>query len=421
MAMRFRPQSGALAHRDYALFFSGQLVSVIGSWMQTLGQSWLILQMTDSPFRLGLINTLQFLPLLLFSLFAGAFIDRLPKKRLIIITQTVFMVLAFVLAALVWTHTVQYWHVAALALLLGIFNTLDMPARQAFMVDLVGREDLASAVALNSAVFNGARIIGPAVAGLLIAQFGIGLAFFLNGVSFLAVIVALFAIKAPGLPKAKKARSVVHEIREGLSYAWKTPIVLMLVLLTFGVGLFVINWGTLVPLLAKQVLHQDSQGYGGLMSAMGAGALLGALLRAAQNRKDLPLQNIVTPGILLSIATAMVFFVHTTWLAVVLMFIMGYTMIQFLTGVNTKLQLTTPDHLRGRVISLYTLANAGTTPIGSMIVGSVAETWGTSMSFATAGLGGLISVLGLLAWWGAAGSRRPTGDQPDSQPIIGND
>jgi MFS family permease len=417
--MQFRLRSGALSHRDYALFFSGQLVSLIGSWMQTLGQSWLILQMTDSPFKLGLINMLQFLPVLLFSLFAGAITDRLPKRKVILVTQSIFMILAFTLSFLVWTKTVQYWHVATLALLLGLFNSLDMPARQAYMVDLVGKPDLASAVALNSAVFNGTRIIGPAIAGLLIAKYGIALAFFLNGVSFVAVIIALLAIKSEGLPKAATSRSMLHGVGEGLRYAWQTPAVLMMVGLAFGIGLFVINWGVMVPLLAKQILHQDSQGYGGLMSAMGAGALIAALLMAARNRRDQPLSTIVTPAILLCISTATVYFVHQTWIAAAVLFIMGFTMIQFLTGINTKLQMTTPDHLRGRVISLYTLANAGTTPVGSLITGTVAEHWGASMSFMTAGGLGLLSVFGLLGWWSAAKARREASGNP--QPALGEE
>jgi MFS family permease len=398
MALNFR--GGALRHRDFAIFFAGQLVSLVGSWMQSVGQSWLILQMTNSPLKLGLITTLQFLPMLLFALFAGAVIDRVPKKKLIIVTQTIFMILAFVLSALVWTKTVQYWHVAVLALLLGIFNTLDMPARQSYIVEMVGKEDLGSAVAINSAAFNGARIIGPAIAGLLIGAYGIAPAFLLNGISFIAVIGALFTIKAEGLPKPGSHKvPMVTQVGQGLQYAWRTPMVKLLLGCLLAIGLFVINWSVMIPLLAKQVLHQEAGGYGVLMAVMGAGSLIGALLLAANGRKQPTLNLITSMGLALCVSTMTVFLIHSFWVACVAIFIMGFTMIQFLTGINTNLQLSAPDELRGRVMSLYVLANAGVTPLGSIFVGTVAEGWGPSSSFLAAGGAGLVALLALLAWW----------------------
>jgi len=188
----------ALAHRDFRLFWSGQLVSLIGTWMQSVGQAWLVLELTNSPLRLGLLGTLQFGPILLFAFMAGAISDRIPKRRLLVGTQTALMLQAFALSALVWSGRVQYWHVAVLASLYGFANTLDMPARQSYIADLVGKEDLTSAIALNSAVFNGARVVGPAVAGLLVARYGPAAAFFFNEVSFLAVIVALLAVGTQG-------------------------------------------------------------------------------------------------------------------------------------------------------------------------------------------------------------------------------
>jgi len=398
--MQLRLRAGALAHRDYALFFTGQLVSLIGSWMQSLGQSWLILQLTGSPWKLGLISTLQFTPMLFFSLFSGAIIDRIPKRRLILSTQVLFMVLALILSALVYTNTVQYWHVAALALLLGVVNTFDLPARQAFVVEMVGKADLASAVALNSAIFNGARIVGPAIAGLMIARYGIAPAFFLNGISFVAVIVALSLIKAEGLPKAERKGSVLQEIGEGLRYAWSAPTLLFVIATVMFVGILVINWSVLIPSFARGVLHQEAQGYGGLMSAMGVGALTGALLRAAQNRANPPLRSIIIPAVLMSGAAVSMFFVKTYWVAAIALFVIGFGMIQFLTGANTKVQMAVPDHLRGRVMSLYTLANAGTAPLGSMYTGAVTEAYGASIGFLVAGSLGLTAISGLMAlWW----------------------
>ena len=396
--MRFKLR-GALAHRDYALFFSGQLVSLIGSWMQSLGQSWLILQLTDSPFKLGLINTLQFTPMLLFSLFSGAIIDRLPKRKLIIATQTAFMILAFVLAFLVHTDMVQYWHVAALALTLGVVNTFDLPARQSYVVEMVGKADLASAVALNSALFNGARIVGPAIAGLLIAKIGIAPAFVFNGLSYVAVIAALTQIRAEGLPKGEKRGSMVQQIREGISFAWSQPMLRFAISLTLFVGTFVINFQVLVPAFARMVLHQEAQGFGGLMAAQGAGALVGALLRAVQNRSNPRLRSIIVPAVLMSGAAVSMYFVHTMWLAAAVLFVIGFGMIQFLTGTNTKVQMAAPDHLRGRVMSLYTLSNAGTAPIGSLYSGAVTEAYGASTGFLVAGSLGLTVITAMSAWW----------------------
>lgn len=396
--MRFQLR-GALAHRDYALFFSGQLVSLIGSWMQSLGQSWLILQLTDSPFKLGLISTLQFTPMLLFSLFSGAIIDRLPKRKLIIATQTAFMILAFVLAFLVHTELVQYWHVTALALTLGVVNTFDLPARQSYVVEMVGKADLASAVALNSALFNGARIVGPAIAGLLIAKVGIAPAFAFNGLSYLAVIAALTQIRAEGLPKGEKRGSMLQQIREGVAFAWSQPMLRFAISLTLFVGTFVINFQVLVPAFARMVLHQEAQGFGGLMSAQGFGALVGALLRAVQNKANPRLRSIIIPAVLMSGAAVSMYFVHTMWLAAAVLFVIGFGMIQFLTGTNTKVQMAAPDHLRGRVMSLYTLSNAGTAPIGSLYSGAVTEAFGAGTGFLVAGSLGLTVITLLSGWW----------------------
>ena len=215
----------ALEHRDFRLFWVSQFVSLIGTWMQSLGQSWLVLELTNSPFKLGAISALQFLPMLFLSVFGGVISDRLPKRRLIVATQTALALQALALAALTWTGHVQYWHVAVLALLFGTINTIDMPTRQSFIIELVGRDHLTNAIALNSAAFNGARIIGPAIAGIVIARFGEGPAFFLNGLSFLPVIGALLAVRTEGLPHLGVGSSVLGDIREGIGYALRTPLV----------------------------------------------------------------------------------------------------------------------------------------------------------------------------------------------------
>jgi MFS family permease len=404
----------ALNHRDYRYFFAGQLISLIGTWMQSVGQSWLIVQLTDSAVLLGLISTLQFLPTLLFALFSGALADRLPKRKTLLFTQSVMMILAFILAALVWSKQVQYWHVAVLALLLGLTNTLDVPVRQSFTVELVGgqKEDLGNAIALNSALFNGARLVGPAAAGLLIGRFGVGLAFFLNGLSFVAVILALLALRAEGRPVERPRRSLAKDVMEGLRFTYKTPVVFFLLAMLFFIGLFVINYTVLITVLAKQVLNAGAEGYGLLMSSLGAGALVGAVLLAFKGRGRPELNHLITAGLVLCSVTTLIYFVHNFWLAAAGLFLMGASQILYTAETNTSLQLLVPDELRGRVLSLYQLMFAGTTPFGSLITGAVIERYGGSAGFLVDGGLGLIAALALIAWWRTHGSRRTVRSTP---------
>ncbi len=392
--MKFPAGLSALNHRDFRLFVSGQLISLIGSWMQTVGQSWLVLLLTNSPFKLGLISALQWLPMLCFAFVAGAIADRLPKRRLIIGTQTSLMLQAFILGALAETGSVQYWHVAVLATLYGLATTLDMPARQAFIVEMVeGKSDLMNAIALNSAMFNGARIVGPAIAGLLVARYGVALSFFLNGASFIAVIIALLAMENEGLPRVRRGASVLGDIRIGVRYAVSTPVVALVLSLLLAVSLFVINYNVLVPLLAKDVLQRGAQAFGLLMAALGIGALFGALALALLGTGRIPVAVVVTAAILVSGATLALSIVRIFWLAMLILAIVGCAQIVFTASVNTILQVTVPDELRGRIMSLYALVFAGVTPIGSLFVGSVAEAFGTPMAYAIGGGCGLLVVL----------------------------
>lgn len=397
----------ALRHRDYRLFFAGQLISLCGTWMQTVGQSWLIVRLTDSAVLLGLISTLQFLPTLVFALVAGALADRLPKRKALIGTQAAMMLLALILSALVFTGTVRYWHVAILATLLGLVNTMDVPLRQAFTGEMVGgREDLANAVALNSAIFNGARLVGPAAAGLLIAKYGEGLAFLLNGLSFVAVLFALLAMKAEGLPKKRAQRSLLGDVADGLRYTWRNPAVFFLIALLLAIGLFVFNYGVLIPVLANNVLNIGAEGYGYLMSSLGAGALIGALVLAFRQRGQQRMGPLVTAGIVLCSAATAVYFAHSFWVAVMILFIMGLSQILYTADTNTSLQLLVPEEMRGRIMSLYQLVFAGSTPFGSLITGAVIERSNGSWGFLVDGGLGLVCSLLLLAWWVKKGSRR---------------
>ncbi|MBI4635270.1 MAG: MFS transporter [Candidatus Rokubacteria bacterium] len=397
--MRFPTGLHALNHRDFRLFWTGQLVSLIGTWMQSVAQAWLVLELTNSPFKLGLIGTLQFAPMLLFSFVAGAIADRLPKRRLIIGSQAALLVQAFVLAALTWGGHIQYWHVALLATVYGLANTLDMPARQSFIVELVGKDDLMNAIALNSAIFNGARVVGPAVAGLLIARYGVGVAFFLNGLTFLAVLAALLGLRTEGFPRARQGRSMLEEIVEGVTYAMRTPRILLALALVLAVSGFLFNYSIVVPLLARDVLRQEAAGFGLLMAALGAGAVCGALTLAVLGRGRPPVAALTVPALVLGGVTVALAAVRHFWLAAALLLVMGFCGILFMASANTTLQLTVPDELRGRVMSLHTLVFAGVTPIGSLLVGWVTEAFGVPVGLVIAGGSGLAAILGLMAWW----------------------
>ncbi len=357
------------------------------------------LELTNSPFKLGLIGTLQFAPVLALSFFAGAMADRLPKRRLLIATQSVMCLQALLLAVLIHRGHVQYWHVAVMATVYGIANTVDMPTRQAFIVEMVGRESLRSAIALNSAMFNGARVVGPALAGVVIARWGTALAFFFNGLSFVAVIAALAALRAEGRPRAASGRALGQEIGEGLQYALRTPRIALVMTLVMAVSAFFFNYNTLVPLLARDVLHQDANGFGLLMTAVGLGAVAGAIVLASLGAERPPTQVLITSALTLGLATMLMASVGRFGVAVALLVIMGFCGMLFMTGANTTVQLSVPDGLRGRVMSLHTLMFAGMTPFGAFLVGSVVEAFGPRAGFFITGAGGTAAVTAVTLFW----------------------
>ena len=395
----------ALRHRDFRLFWSGQLVSLVGTWMQSVAQAWLVLQLTNSPFRLGLVSALQFLPILLFSLVTGALADRVRKRRLLLGTQAALALQALTLAALVFAGRVEYWHVAGLALLYGCASVLDMPTRQAFVVELTGREDLVNAIALNSAAFNTARIVGPAVAGLLIGRFGVAPAFLLNGLSFLVVLGALAAVRAEGRPRPRAPGTVLAEVGAGVRYALATPRVAMVLGLVLAVSVCVFNFNVYVPLLARNVLGEGAEGFGFLMSAVGFGAVTGALALATLGGRRPPLAAILTAAVIACAGLLALAQVGRFGAAVPLLFVTGFGAIIFMASCNTTLQLSAPDELRGRIMGLYALMFGGATPIGAFLVGSLAELAGVRVTLGAAGATGLVALAAIALWW-----RRRAGD-----------
>ncbi len=378
----------SLRHRNFRLFWSGQLVSLIGTWMQNVGQAWLVLELTHSSLKLGIVSALQFLPMLFLSLFTGPFIDYFDKRKIIIWTQAALMTLAFVLSALVWTGAVQYWHVLVLATLLGIVNTIDMPARQAYLIDLVGKEDLMNAIALNSSIFNAARAVGPALAGLLITAVGTAACFFVNGVSFLAVLAGLLFMNVTCAScREKPAYNVLRDVREAIGYIRATPVVLTTILLVSVVSVFGTNFNVLVPVFAKMELHRDAAAFGLLLSSFGAGALIGSVSLTILSQWG-PKQNILLSGGMgLSLSLMLIGLQRSYALTALLLAMAGLSMVTFFGMANTTVQLNTEDRLRGRVMSLYTLSFGGLTPFGSLFAGSVAHWIKAPLTFA---LGGLI-------------------------------
>jgi MFS family permease len=402
--MRFPGGLRALNHAGYRRFFAGQTTSQVGSWMQSVAQSWLVLQLTDSPFRLGLIGTIQFAPILLFSILAGALADRVSKRRVLLGTQTALACQALALAGLVWSGHVQYWHVAGLACLLGLANAVDAPARQSYVVELVGREDMVNAVALNSAAFNAARIVGPAIAGVLIARVGVAPAFLLNGLSFAFVIWAIATARRDEQGARPGRPTMLAAIREGVVYAAGSPRIRLILSLLFVVSLCVFNFSVYVPLLARDVLGAGAQGFGFLMAALGVGAVGGALTLGAGRRAEPPFGAIFAAGAVACGGLLAMSTVRHFWVAAMGLLVIGFAGVVTVAGCNTLLQLAAPDELRGRVVSLHAFIFGGTFPFGAFAVGSISEAWSVSAAFLVAGGAGLVGLGMVLALWRLARS-----------------
>ncbi len=387
----------ALRHRDFRVFFAGQAVALVGSWMQQVAQAWLVLSLTNSPLRLGLVGSLNFLPILLFALVGGAVADRLPKRRLLVLTQSLLFCQTATLALLIVSGRVRYWHICVLALVWGIANTIDLPVRQAFVVELAGRTDVTSAVALNSAAFNVARIVGPAAAGLLIARAGVAPAYFINAGAFVVVIVALLTVRARGTPLPRGGTTIGEEIREGVGYVLHTPRILILLAVLAVISITVFNFSVYVPLFARQVLGLGPEGFGLLMAAVGVGAVGGALTLGALQAPSISL--LFTAGFLSCTGLVVMSTIGRFGVAALVLFVLGWISVMVVAGCQAALQLAAPDRLRGRIMSLHTFIYGGVFPFGAFTVGSISEHWGVSWAFRVAGLFGLTVLTLVLFWW----------------------
>ncbi len=366
----------ALQYPNYRLWFYGQMVSLMGTWMQSTAQGFLIYELTQSPTYLGYVGFAAGLPSWLFMLYGGLVADRMPRRTLLIITQAAMMFLAFILAGLTFTGLVQPWHIIVLAFLLGVANAFDAPARISFVTELVDRKDLTNAIALNATMFNTATATGPAVGGLVYAAVGPAWCFMINAISFLAVIFALGLMKIPPIPRGVASTSVLKEIQAGFGYVRSQVVVRTLMIHVLILGLFGLGFVTLMPAWAVEVLGGDATTNGYLQSARGIGALAGALTLASLSGM-VSKGKLITWGSLVFPALLIVFaLVNVLPLSLILLFGIGFWFVFFINSANATIQSLVPDQLRGRVMSIYTLTFFGSMPIGSLLSGWIAARFG---------------------------------------------
>ncbi len=376
----------AMQHRNFRLYFIGQLISMAGTWMQTVAQALLVYQLSHSELMLGVVGFAAAIPSLLVSPWGGVIVDRVSKRKLLVITQSAAMVLAFVLALLAFTGTVQVWHIVALAALLGVVNSFDGPGRQAFVVEMVGRDDLPNAIAVNSMMFNGARVIGPAIGGVLYVALGAAGCFFLNGLSFLAVIACLLLMRLAPRERVVKGESPWRDLLQGLRFVLAHREIFALLMLALIFSVFGISYFAILPAFADQILHIDEAGYGALNSMLGVGALCTAFFIArygdrGQRGRWLVAANLAFPiGLLL--------FANNTspTIAMGLAFLLGIGFMFEFALINTLLQTSVPDDVRGRVMGLYTLTFFGFAPFGNLALGQWSEIKGMSFTISISAL-----------------------------------
>ena len=373
-------------HRNYRLYFLGQAISQTGTWIDKVAQAWLVLALTHSAFAVGVLAACQFVPFSVLGLVAGVVVDRLDTWRTVVVTQAIRMVIASVLAAIVLAGIAQVWMIYTLAIMTGIVLVLDAPSRQQLTFKMVGRAELPNAVALNSSLFNAARIVGPGIGGLLIAAFGVGPAFAINAASFVAVLVGLLLMDTSNLmsfaPREHVA-TLFADLREGVSYARESPHVRLVLAMLVAISTIAMNFNVLLPVLARSTLESGPGVFGLIAACFGAGALVGGLLSAALSRASW--KAIVAGAGGLGVAELVLAPQHSLGPAVVLLFIAGVCFTLYTANSNALLQLRAPDHLRGRVIGFYYFAFNGLAPLGGILTGWLAATGGTELAFAVAG------------------------------------
>jgi MFS family permease len=416
VALRLPATFAALRHPSYRLFFAGQLVSLIGTWMQSVAQGWLVFQLTGSALYLGVVAAAGQAPVLALSLVGGVVADRIPKRRLLIATQSTMAVVALALGTLVALGVVRPWHVAVFAALSGIANAFDMPARQAFVVEMVGQGELMNAIALNSSVFHAARIIGPSVAGLLVASVGMAACYFINGLSFVAVIAALALMRLTAAPRARDAGGVWARLVEGVRYVARDRLVGGVMILIACFSLFGLPYTVLMPVFARDILHAGPQGLGGLYAAAGVGALGGSLVLATFS-KTRRRALVLIGGVLLFAAALSGFALSRRLpLSLALLAVSGGAGVTFMSSCNTTVQASVPDALRGRVMGIYSLMFMGLVPFGALQAGAVAERFGAPLALGAGALVCAAATVTVIALVPAL--RRPQDETAAAPPSV---
>jgi len=378
----FRRTFSALRYRNYRLFFIGQGISLIGTWVRMTAQGWLVYQLTGSKLLLGTVTALGLAPLVIFSTLAGAIADRVSKRKLLMAAQAAMMTVSLIVAALIYLDVIRVWHVMVAATLTGVAFAFDLPARQSFYIEMVGRKDLLNAIALNSALFNSARIVGPAVAGVTMATVGIATCFLLDGLSYVAVLIGLAMIHVPGVVRTTPKRSHLQDLLEGFRYVVRTRRVRIILTLLGTTGIFGWAYVALMPAFAQDILHLKEAGYGALLSANGVGALIGALLVASRGEKRDDRRQVFW-GLWFFSGTLLLFaFMRWPIGAGILLALSGIGLITFISTSNTLIQLSVPDELRGRVMGVWGLVFGGSLPLGSFLLGALAQGFGVVSALA---------------------------------------
>ncbi|MCD7878038.1 MAG: MFS transporter, partial [Cloacibacillus porcorum] len=376
----------SLKHRDFRIFWIGQCVSLMGTWMQRTALIWLVYTMTDSPFLVGLVGVALFLPMLLFSLFAGAVVDRFPKRKILIVTQSLLMLQAFALAMLAFFNSEQYWQLLLLCAFLGITTTIDMPARLSFFADLVGKEDVMNAVSLNSSIVNLARIIGPAVAGIVMMKFGAAVCFLINALSFLAVIYCLTRIETKDSVAPPQKRNMLEEVKEGLAYIKNDETLYLNAVFLAIVSTFAMNSEVIIPVFAKTVLGMGAGAYTKLLSAAGAGSLAGAVTMASLSKKGVR-KWILLVGAAATLSVQVLMAIAWNYaLALLFVAMIGFFNLVFLNAGNSIFQVYAPDKYRGRVMSVYSFLTQGSLPVGNFFAGTAMQAFGGWAGYPACGL-----------------------------------
>jgi MFS family permease len=387
----------ALRYRNFQLFFGGQLISLIGTWMQNVAQAWLVYRLTGSSVLLGLVSFSSQIPVFLISPLGGIVADRFPRRRVVIATQCASMLLALALAAVTLAGTVQVWHLFVLSALLGVVNAFDIPARQSFFVEMVGREDLINAIALNSSMFNASRVIGPAVAGILVATIGEGWCFFANGASYIAVIAGLLMMRVEPHKRVAHSSSPLADVIEGFRFVIGNAPIHHLMILLGVLSATGMPFAVLMPIFADQILHGGAKGLGILMGASGVGALAGALLLASRETVRGLGRWVAISGVAFGASLIAFAISRSFWPSCALLIPVGFAMMVEMGSSNTLIQSMSPDHLRGRVMSVYSMMFMGMAPVGAVLSGIAAGRWGAPATIAG---GGVIcmAAAGIFGW-----------------------